>query len=380
MVADSTTLLLSVVTFQALFISFFLFTTQTGKRLSHRLLGSFFLALSLNLVDSFLLLSGFYFSHPVWALWGTGIPLLFGPALYLYTLSIIDNDFRLSIRQGWHLLPFGLLTSASLLAYHTQTSAQQALIIQSVARQDLSPVSYVFIGLIALHFWGYLLLALRAVRQYRRTLLDYFSEPRSKQLTWLSSVLTFFLLVFLLSISRSFLPLVGFDTYHFVGLVATMITLFVFFNRFLLKALRQPTLFSGIGFSEVPLSSLSPAGESPGTDPEQEAALRYLRTYMETHKPYLEPELTLEQLARRLSIRPKALSQLINDALQQHFFDFINRYRIEEAKRLLTQPTDPKATVLEVMYAVGFNSKSSFNTLFKKYTGTTPSEFKKGAA
>lgn len=80
---DSTALLLSVVTFQALFISFFLLTTQTEKRLSHRLLGSFFLARSLNLIDSFMLLSGFYFSHLAWALWGYGIPLLFGHTLYL---------------------------------------------------------------------------------------------------------------------------------------------------------------------------------------------------------------------------------------------------------------------------------------------------------
>jgi AraC-like DNA-binding protein len=63
--------------------------------------------------------------------------------------------------------------------------------------------------------------------------------------------------------------------------------------------------------------------------------------------------------------------------LQQNFFDFINRYRIEEAQRLLTDPPDKKITVLEVLYECGFNSKSSFNTLFKKHTGLTPSEFKK---
>jgi len=63
--------------------------------------------------------------------------------------------------------------------------------------------------------------------------------------------------------------------------------------------------------------------------------------------------------------------------LGQNFYDFINRYRILEAKQLLTNPKDPKITVLEVLYEVGFNSKSSFNTLFKKYTGLTPTEFRK---
>ena len=60
----------------------------------------------------------------------------------------------------------------------------------------------------------------------------------------------------------------------------------------------------------------------------------------------------------------------------QHFYDLINRYRIEEAARLLTDPEDEKITILEVLYQVGFNSKSSFNTLFKKYMGMTPTEFR----
>ncbi len=98
---------------------------------------------------------------------------------------------------------------------------------------------------------------------------------------------------------------------------------------------------------------------------------------MQTKKPYLEPELTLEQLASRLSLKPRVLSQAINEILEQNFYDFINRHRIEEASRLLTNPKDEKITVQEVFYEVGFNSKSSFNTLFKKYTGLTPTAFRK---
>ena len=99
--------------------------------------------------------------------------------------------------------------------------------------------------------------------------------------------------------------------------------------------------------------------------------------YMQAHKPYLEPELSLEQLASRLMLKPRLLSQAINEILGQSFYDFINRHRIEEARRLLTNPKDEKITISEVLYEVGFNSKSSFYTLFKKYTGLTPSEFRK---
>jgi AraC-like DNA-binding protein len=116
---------------------------------------------------------------------------------------------------------------------------------------------------------------------------------------------------------------------------------------------------------------------SPLQDDEKKSILAKLLLHMQSQRPYLEPELTLDDLAAQIGVKPKLLSQVINELLQKNFFEFINHYRIEEAKRLLTNPKDKKITVLEVMYEVGFNSKSSFNTLFKKLTGLTPGEFKK---
>jgi AraC-like DNA-binding protein len=93
-------------------------------------------------------------------------------------------------------------------------------------------------------------------------------------------------------------------------------------------------------------------------------------------KPYLDPDLSLDQLATQLQIKPRVLSQIINETLKKNFFDFVNYYRIEEAKHIFDHPEDPKITVLEVLYQVGFNSKSSFNTIFKKETGLTPSAYR----
>src|SRR5207344_2958926 len=85
-------------------------------------------------------------------------------------------------------------------------------------------------------------------------------------------------------------------------------------------------------------------------DNEKARILALLQQYMDMQKPFLEPELTLDQLSASLSIKPKILSQVINELQEQNFFEFINHYRIEEAKRLLTNPADKKITVLEVMY------------------------------
>jgi len=104
--------------------------------------------------------------------------------------------------------------------------------------------------------------------------------------------------------------------------------------------------------------------------------LQNLSEHLSKNKPFLEPDLTLNELAEQMQISSRQLSTLINIELGKSFFDLINGYRIEEAKRILKESQDSKLTVLEVMYDVGFNSKSSFNTAFKKYTGTTPTAFK----
>lgn len=111
--------------------------------------------------------------------------------------------------------------------------------------------------------------------------------------------------------------------------------------------------------------------------PERESHLAGLRTWMDTQKPYLDPVLTIEDLAGQLDVPVKVLSQVINESLGQNFFDFVNSYRVEEAKKLLANARDPKITVFEVMYQAGFNSKSSFNTAFKKNALTTPGAYKK---
>ena len=98
---------------------------------------------------------------------------------------------------------------------------------------------------------------------------------------------------------------------------------------------------------------------------------------MSEKKPYLENELTLAKLAEMLSVPQHHLSQILNEKLNQNFFDFVNNYRIQEAKKLLVSPDGGLLTILAIAEEVGFNSKSAFNNAFKKVTNTTPSEFRK---
>jgi len=98
--------------------------------------------------------------------------------------------------------------------------------------------------------------------------------------------------------------------------------------------------------------------------------------YMEKNKPYLDNELKLLTLAKELDIAPHHLSQVINEHLNLNFFDFVNQYRVEEAKKELTKGLDNR-TLIALAFDVGFNNKASFNNYFKKYTGMTPTHYLK---
>jgi len=97
---------------------------------------------------------------------------------------------------------------------------------------------------------------------------------------------------------------------------------------------------------------------------------------MEQDKLYQEADLTLQNLADRIQLPSYQVSQAINDGMNKNFYDLVNSYRVEEAKRLLLDAKNKDFTILSVGFEAGFNSKTTFNTVFKKFTGLTPTEFR----
>src|SRR3712207_3470842 len=134
--------------------------------------------------------------------------------------------------------------------------------------------------------------------------------------------------------------------------------------------------------TEAP-SSAPPAAKYERSTLTPERAERYLKRLvelMESERPYVDGDLSLQKLAGRLSIPAQHLSQTLNGRLNRSFTDFVNAYRVEDAKRRLKDPSLKHYSVLAIAEEVGFNSKSSFNAVFKKHTGMTPSEFRNSAA
>jgi AraC-like DNA-binding protein len=365
---------LIIIVFQFLFICFFLFSHRAGNRRGKLLLAFFFLTIAINLLDSFLLMRQVYRINTAWVGWGICMPLLYGPLLFLYTQSVLYRDFSLSLDKWFHFLPFILLFAGFEISYFSTSRAFRVHELDRIVLGQIPVAFYWSSALIYLQYFIYIAFCFRLLRRYHQVATNQFSDNQRTNLYWLRSTLVFFSACMILAASGAFARPGPLGRYYGVFLVVVLVFLFVFINRVLLKALQHPEIF-GILEKENE-DQLAVAADDSG-DPARENLLELVRGHMLKEKPYLDPDLSLEQLATRLAMRPRILSQLINESLHQNFFDFVNRYRIEEAKRLLTRPPDKKITVLEVLYEVGFNSKSSFNTLFKKYTGLTPSEFRK---
>ena len=153
------------------------------------------------------------------------------------------------------------------------------------------------------------------------------------------------------------------------------------FCWFVLKALYNPELFRGIDSKLQTVKQLQKQETDKFTETEKNteiiAQIQYIKKYMIEQKPYLESKLTLRELAIQVNIDSRELSILINQHIGQHFFDFINKYRLKSAMEILKNSSKKELTIQQILYDVGFNSKSSFNTAFKKHTGHTPTEYRK---
>ena len=355
--------------FQLILFSVFLILRKSN-RLPNRMLAVFLLGQFL--IVSGILTSKVFFDYFL-ANWPhvllVGLPFFFlaAPSLYLYVISMSTMNFSLRTRDLLHTIPFFTFVCYFGIIFYAHDADSKRLLLTSGAMRNnliLSWLPVVFYIQILL----YTVAGLRALRLYRGLIRNEFSSTEKINLNWLRLVLWGFIVAWLSDVATfSFQKLnwpIPFD-YSYISLGAFL----AFFNIIFFKAWSQPEIFSRMeGKIKYQFSNLR--------QDEADRYLENLKTHMETSKPYLNPELSLSDLATSANIPPRHLSQIINERLHMNFFDYISQYRIEDAKRQLMNREDRK-TVLEILYAVGFNSKSSFNKAFKKFTDTTPTDFRK---
>src|ERR1700679_2300854 len=298
---DLTSILFVLIIFQLLFLSTFLFTQQKGKRISNWLLATFFLSIALNLLDVFLLMNRAYSSCPALAGWGSCIPLVFGPLLYLYTRSVLEKKSGFS----WvHFVPFVVFFFATEIFYVSEPRATQELLLQNALAHRFHWSVSLASSIIFLQFSLYIAFSLDLIARHKKAATQHFSNPGRTSLSWLYTMLVFFMVLMIGTTLNGLLAGTPVANHYLLTFTVIILAMLIFINRVLLKALHTPYFFAFDEMSEAP-----PLAENK----ENAAPAHRLRLLMQNDKPWLDQDLSLEQLATAIGVKPKTLSLVINE-------------------------------------------------------------------
>ena len=317
------------------------------------------------------------------------LPLTGGPLLYLYIRSFKE-------RVTWQkAIPhFILFFVFFLLAYLNLNAASRKY--PDAATIPAGVINHPFtiaLGILrTAQQLFYYFLARKTLKAYQHSIKQVYSETSRIDLNWARFLLNGFLVLVLAGIA-AFQLIMSYPQHVNLILLSVMClgTPYIYLTAY--KGVTQPTIWQvqpekTKEIVEKELAEVTEAVSSNGNDEARTPAkplpeankLSVLAVgimgLIEKEKIFQEPELTLQQLATKLNSPAYLVSQAINDELNKNFYDLVNGYRVEEAKRLLLHPDNRNYTILSVGFEAGFNSKTTFNTVFKKFTGFTPTQYR----
>jgi AraC-like DNA-binding protein len=228
---------------------------------------------------------------------------------------------------------------------------------------------------------AYIIACYIVILRSKKLLLENYSNGNINYYNWLITLITLIAIEVVVSTFKNVFMINDLDEPYELAMTITGLSALLFICWLVIKALKTPELYGRVDSKQLLVKQLIAGNPRkatlPAADEENNEALRRLRSHMKTEAPYLEPSLSIYDLSKQLNLPTKELSVLINHNLNQHFFDFVNEYRIKKAMEILADASKSDLTILEILYEVGFNSKSSFNTAFKKYTKQTPTQYRK---
>jgi len=341
-----------------------------------------------TLLAVFLLLNAMIAFH-VLALWGEAFrflaykytPYLFfvfevayfleGPILLWYTRSLIFKDFRLRMPDLVHLIPAALTPFVLYALYFRHPYAVREEIALNFENYGLIEPGFDWVihpekAIVVVY--GFL--CLYQIITYRRHLRQNYSNTEQIDLAWLMLLIGGFLASWMCLLAAHLLGLAGFaQPATAIAIAANYVTL-ILLNVLIFYALLYNGVFEGLSQGQT---------EQDRSEDDEKIA-QYVEPVLRgiaDEKLYLNPKLTLEEFSARIALPQRIVSRTINSHLNQNFHEFVNRYRVDEAKRALLATGEQEMAINEIAEASGFNSKPAFNRFFKKFTGMTPTEYRK---
>ena len=301
--------------------------------------------------------------------------------LYFYVKSLIFRDFHIRSKDYYHLIPISLFAIFMALAFFRYPLGQRLDWINNeiFVYSTAYITSDLFCKVLRV---VYCVACFRLILKYKDLLKATHSNIEKVGVSWLKLLVVGFLAVTLMEASLAVAKVIGLVisfNFHQVDLpIIEFIGLSGYYVSFLLvctlvfTSMRYFANFEAIRQKKEPEQTKKPVQEKL-LNPEYAGKIDAL---MRSDKPYLLADITLDILAEKLAIPARDLSMIINRHFDNNFYEFINNYRIEEAKKILIDPKNKDKTITDVYLEVGFNSKSVFNTFFKKIVGQTPSEYR----
>jgi AraC-like DNA-binding protein len=369
--------------------------TKRNKTHADFILAAWLGVIGFHLLAFYLFFTNQQFEFPTTVALGISLPLAHGPFLYLYTRRQTTSS-PFDKKQILHFLPV-LLSYLLYIKFYFLPFEQKVEVFQ---QKGVAFQTQAIINLYAIYVSGilYSFLSLRRLLKYRKNLVHQFSNTEKINFTWLLYLIIWLLIIWIIILFLKQDKLI-------FGAVSLFVIWLGYFGIKQVKVFNQntsgpnenPTLTakgnskeSNFNFNKnVEKNDLSAIDDNSdnskyqkSTLSEQDATLIHekLMNLMAEQKPYKNPDLTLNELAKIVEVHPNYLSQVINSKEKKSFYDLINEMRVDEFIKQTSQPSSLQYTLLAISFDCGFNSKASFNRNFKKYTGLTPRDFVKQQA
>lgn len=351
----------------------FLLLRKENKSFSDKILISWLILFTVHLFLPFMMaLGNHFFIEKVNGL-DIGFYTLHLTFMYYYALSITNHINRFKLSHLEYLIPTAII-------YLVQgTIDRNVTVFSEIIRTHFFNDSKIFhlTGVVILNLIFCIFFTRKSfgiLYQHRKAIKNSFSFSENIDLIWLRNLLiatvvfTLILVIYLIALLAGHLNEEWINNYYFTSF--SIFAVFLGYRGYRqIEIVFQPKKTATKKVKKKRTKKVVTASE-------EYTQIQTLKEFMSSEKPYLDPELNIGNLANLLQIHSHRLSKLINSHFSQNFFEFVNTYRVEEFKKLVANPKNKHISILGLALDSGFNSKASFNRIFKNSTGLTPSEYR----